>query len=73
MVQCFILKEENNEHWHTITALYQYNNRGYGIDDFIYIMTYRKETKKFRGDTYEIDRDKLRNLVENPKLKLEAM
>ena len=73
MVQCFKLNEENNEYFHTITALYQYNNRDYGINDYISIMNYRKETKQFKRITFEIDRNNLRELIGNPKLKLEAI
>ena len=73
MVECFILKEENNEYWHNITALYQFNNLRYGIDDYLYSMTYMRETGEIKTSTTDIDRNKLRDLVKNSKLKLETI
>ena len=73
MVQCFILNEENEKYWHSITALYQFNNLDYGIDDYIFTKTYMRKTGEFKTSITGIDRNRLRNTIENPKLKLEAI
>ena len=70
MVQCFILNEERSTWAHRITVLYQFNNADYKIDDFLYTKKYHYETKEFESETIFINRDNLKNMVNNPKLKL---
>ena len=72
MVQCFIMNEEESGCYHEIVVLYQFANKDYGIDDFIYIKKYDKGAKEFKTNTIFISRNFLKSLVENPKLKLEA-